>query len=231
MFYKLEFPVSKATSYLFFMLKIGFMASGGGSNFQAILNHIQDGSLANVTPAVLITNNSRCGAATKAQAAGIPVHHISSITHPDPEERNRAMLQIVNAFALDLLVLAGYMKQIPDLVLERLPHRIVNIHPALLPSFGGTGLWGHYVHEAVVAAGARVSGPTVHFVDGNTTMDALSRNGPSPLAPWTHQKKSPPRCSKWSTTSIGASSEPLRRMKSKFKRAVSFAKWNDVDFP
>jgi len=146
--------------------KIGFMASGGGSNFQAILAHIQDGTLANVSAEFLLTNNSKCGAVAKAQAAGIPVFHVSNVTHPDSEKFTAALLKPIEDYDIDLLVLAGYMKRIPNKLVEKLPLRIINIHPSLLPSFGGAGLWGHHVHEAVVEAGARVSGPTVHFVDG-----------------------------------------------------------------
>ena len=146
--------------------KLGFMASGGGSNFQAILNHIQDGSLANTSAEFLLSNNSKCGAVDKARAAGIPVYHVSSLTHPDPQKYAEALLAPIQAHGIDLLVLAGYMKKVPAQVLERLPLRVINIHPALLPNFGGVGHWGHHVHEAVVEAGVRVSGPTVHFVDG-----------------------------------------------------------------
>lgn len=148
------------------MLKIGFMASGGGSNFQAILDKVKDGSLQGVSIEFLITNNSKCGAVSKASTAGISVHHLSSVTHPAPDALESAMMEVIRTSGIQLLVLAGYMKKIPDGVLALLPDRVINIHPALLPSFGGPGHWGHHVHEAVVAAGARVSGPTVHFVDG-----------------------------------------------------------------
>jgi phosphoribosylglycinamide formyltransferase-1 len=154
-------------SYLLGMLKLGFMASGGGSNFQAILNRIADGSLQGVSPEFLISNNSKCGAVEKAQAAGVAVRHVSSVTHPGPGLAEQEILRIIQDSQIDLLVLAGYMKKIPDAVIALLPDRIINIHPALLPSFGGPGHWGHHVHEAVVAAGARVSGATVHFVDGD----------------------------------------------------------------
>jgi phosphoribosylglycinamide formyltransferase 1 len=148
------------------MLKIGFMASGGGSNFQAILDKVKDGSLTDVHVSFLITNNSKCGAVEKAKSSGIPVYHLSSVTHPALGELERAMVEVIRTSGIQLLVLAGYMKKIPDGVLALLPDRVINVHPALLPSFGGPGHWGHHVHEAVVAAGARVSGPTVHFVDG-----------------------------------------------------------------
>ena len=147
------------------MLRLAFMASGGGSNFQAILDHVADGSLPGVEAACLITNNSKCGAVAKAQAAGVAVYHFSSVTHPEPSKLEQAMVNALETHGIGLIVLAGYMKKVPDSVLAKYPGRIINIHPALLPSFGGPGHWGHHVHEAVVAAGARLSGPTVHFVD------------------------------------------------------------------
>lgn len=147
------------------MYKIGFMASGGGSNFQSVLERIQDGSLQGVSVELLISNNSQCGAVQIARAAGIPVYHISAVTHPDPQLLAQAMVEVVQRHGIQLLVLAGYMKKIPDALLASLPERVINVHPALLPAFGGPGHWGRHVHEAVVEAGVRVTGVTVHFVD------------------------------------------------------------------
>lgn len=146
------------------MMKFGVMASGGGSNFRVMLDRIADGSL-QAECTFLITNNSRCGAADVARAQGIPVYHISGVTHPDAEAYAQAMLAVVDAHGAELLVLAGYMKKVPDVLLARFPERVVNVHPALLPAFGGPGHFGSHVHEAVVASGVRISGPTVHFVD------------------------------------------------------------------
>jgi phosphoribosylglycinamide formyltransferase-1 len=147
------------------MYKVGFMASGGGTNFKAILNRIADGSLPGVSVAFLISNNSKCGAFEIAKVSGVCVYHLSSVTHPNDVALAKAIVSVCIDHQIDLLVLAGYMKKIPDLVLNQLPNRVINIHPALLPSFGGPGHWGMHVHEALVDAGARVSGPTVHFVD------------------------------------------------------------------
>ena len=147
------------------MLKIGFMASGGGSNFTAIVDRVRDGSLRDVQIEFLITNNSQCGAAEAARTAGIKVYHISGVTHPSPEELAAAMVSAIDIHGIQLLVLAGYMKKVPDALLARLPQRVINVHPALLPAFGGPGHWGRHVHEAVYDAGVRVTGVTVHFVD------------------------------------------------------------------
>jgi phosphoribosylglycinamide formyltransferase-1 len=145
-------------------MRLAFFASGGGSNFEAILKHIQSGDL-KAEPVLLITNNSRCGAVQKANQAKIPVVHLSSKTHSIPEELDQAILFSLQHSQVDLIVLAGYMKKIPDCVIEFYKNRIVNIHPALLPSFGGQGLYGIHVHEAVIAAGVQISGVTVHLVD------------------------------------------------------------------
>ena len=145
------------------MFKIGVMASGGGSNFKAIIDHIGAGDL-DAQCKFLITNNAGCGAVNHAKEYGIPVHHISGKTHPDQAAFEAAMLEVLDKYDVDLLILAGYMKALPLCMLKRMPNRILNIHPSLLPKFGGKGFWGHYVHEAVLAAHETESGPTVHLV-------------------------------------------------------------------
>ena len=146
------------------MLRFGVMASGGGSNFQAILDRCADGSLQGEC-AFLITNNSRCKAVERARAHGIPVHHISGLTHPDPKAYTHAMLEVARQSGARVLALAGYMKKVPTALLDYFEGQVLNVHPALLPAFGGEGLYGERVHEAVLASGVRLSGPTIHFVD------------------------------------------------------------------
>ncbi len=133
------------------MFKIGVMASGGGSNFKAIIDRIGDGDL-EAQCKFLITNNAGCGAVHHAEEYGIPVYHISGKTHPDQAAFEAAMLEVLDKYDVDLLILAGYMKALPLCMLKRMPNRILNIHPSLLPKFGGKGFWGHFVHEAVIAA-------------------------------------------------------------------------------
>lgn len=145
------------------MIKFGVMASGGGSNFQAILNRIASGDL-DARCEFLIANNGSCGAVEKAKAAGIPVYHISGKTHPEVDAYEAALLNVLDEHPVDLLILAGYMKALPLCMLKRMPNRILNIHPSLLPKFGGKGFWGIHVHEAVIAAKETESGPTVHLV-------------------------------------------------------------------
>jgi phosphoribosylglycinamide formyltransferase-1 len=148
------------------MYKIGVFASGGGSNFLSIAEAAAAGKLS-VEIAFLITNNSSCGAVAKAQKLGIPVYHISSKTHRDPEALDQAMQEVIAEHQVELLVLAGYMKKMPSGVLKQMNNRVLNIHPALLPAFGGKGCYGIHVHEKALAAGVRYSGVTVHLVNEN----------------------------------------------------------------
>ena len=145
------------------MFKIGVMASGGGSNFKAIIDRIGEGDL-EAQCKFLITNNGGCGAVSHAESYGIPVFHISGKTHPDPLAYEAAILEVIDRYDIDLLILAGYMKALPVSIIKRLPDRILNIHPSLLPKYGGKGFFGIHVHEAVIAAHDTESGPTVHLV-------------------------------------------------------------------
>jgi phosphoribosylglycinamide formyltransferase-1 len=145
-------------------MNIAIFASGRGSNFQAILSAIDAGLLpARIT--VLISNRSDAGALDIARARRIQTSHLSQKMFPSEEALAEAMLNVLSQQRAELLVLAGYLKKIPLQVVRRYRNRIVNIHPALLPSFGGAGMYGHFVHEAVIASGMKVSGATVHLVD------------------------------------------------------------------
>ena len=145
-------------------LRLGFLASHGGSNMQAIIDACKDGRL-DAKPAVVISNNSESTALERARREGIPHFHLSSATHPDPAELDAAILRTLEEHGVDLVILAGYMKLLGPETLTRYRGRILNIHPALLPKFGGKGLYGKKVHEAVLAAGERVTGVTIHLVD------------------------------------------------------------------
>lgn len=145
------------------MFKIGVMASGGGSNFKAIIERIGEGDL-EAQCKFLITNNGTCGAVEHAKEYGIPVYHISGKTHPDVAAYEAALLEVLDKYDVDLLILAGYMKALPVCIVRRMENRILNIHPSLLPKYGGKGFWGIHVHEAVIAAHEKESGPTVHLV-------------------------------------------------------------------
>jgi phosphoribosylglycinamide formyltransferase-1 len=145
-------------------MNLGFLASGGGSNLQAIFDACKNGSL-NAVPAVVIGNNSGSGALSRAAKEGIPFYHLSGKTHPDPDTLDRAILDILTGHEVDVVVLAGYMRKLGPETLRRFRGAVLNIHPALLPKFGGQGMYGIHVHEAVLAAGESESGVTIHLVD------------------------------------------------------------------
>ncbi len=145
-------------------MNIAVFASGRGSNFHAILNAIAEGRLpARVT--VLVSNNSNAGAMELARSRNIPAIHLSQKQCASETEYVGRLLELLERHDVELVALAGYMKKVPTQVIERFRNRILNIHPALLPAFGGPGMYGLHVHEAVLAARAKVSGATVHFVD------------------------------------------------------------------
>ena len=146
-------------------LRLGFLASHGGSNVQAILDAIRAGRL-EAGAKVVISNNSEAMALERARQEGIPALHLSGRTHPEPDALDAAICAGLRDRGAELVVLAGYMKKVGPAVLAAFPRRIVNIHPALLPKFGGQGMYGMRVHEAVLAAGERESGATIHLVDG-----------------------------------------------------------------
>jgi formyltetrahydrofolate-dependent phosphoribosylglycinamide formyltransferase len=145
-------------------LRCVVFASGGGSNFQALLDRQAAGDL-HVEFSLFIGNNSKAPAFERARSKNIPVRHCAPSHFPDEHSYIDRLLELFREHRVDLIVLAGYMKKLPYAVVRTYHHRIVNIHPGLLPAFGGKGLYGHHVHEAVLAYGAKVSGVTVHFVD------------------------------------------------------------------
>lgn len=145
-------------------MKIGVLASHGGSNLQAILDAIRDGRLqAEVT--LVISNNPGAFALERARAAGVATAVINGKSHPDDVARDLAIADALATAGVEWVVLAGYMKKLGTHTLTRFRNRVLNIHPALLPKFGGQGMYGMNVHKAVVEAGEKESGPTVHLVD------------------------------------------------------------------
>ena len=145
-------------------LRLGVLASGGGSNLQSIIDRSLDGTLS-ADVIVVISNNSSARALERARANGIDALHISSATENSPDNVDSRITMEFAGRNVDLIVLAGYMKKIGPLLLQSFKGRIINIHPALLPKFGGKGMYGMHVHKAVIAAGEKESGPTVHIVD------------------------------------------------------------------
>ena len=145
-------------------LRLGCLASHGGTNLQAIIDACKSGTL-DAEVRVVISNNSSSTALGRARNEGIPGYHLSSVTHPEPEELARAIHETLKSHDVDVVMLVGYMKKLGRAVLDGYPVRILNTHPALLPGFGGKGMYGQRVHEAVLEAGDRVTGVTVHLVD------------------------------------------------------------------
>jgi len=144
-------------------LVLGILASHGGTNLLAILTAIREGCLP-ARAGVVISNNSDAGALEHARRFAVPALHLSSRTHPDPAALDAAILEALRTHGVTLAVLAGYLRKLGPRVLAAYRGRILNIHPALLPAFGGQGMYGMRVHQAVLAAGAAESGCTVHVV-------------------------------------------------------------------
>lgn len=145
-------------------LAIGFLASHGGSNMQAILDAIAAGALP-AEARIVICNNSGARALERARAAGVPGLHLSAAALGSEEALDRAMLEALRGHGVGLVVCAGYMRKVGPRVLAAYVRRMLNIHPALLPRHGGKGMYGIRVHEAVLAAGERETGVTIHLVD------------------------------------------------------------------
>ncbi len=143
------------------MLRLAVFASGRGSNLRSIHRAIKEQRLSAEIVGV-VSNLNDAPALVFAADEGIPVHSIQDF---GPEEKGASMLGFLRRQGADFIALAGYMKLIPADVVTMFKHRMLNIHPALLPAFGGRGMYGHHVHDAVLAAGVKVSGATVHLVD------------------------------------------------------------------
>ena len=150
------------------MLNIVVLVSGGGTNLQAIMDKIADGTVTNTKIAAVISNNANAYALERATNAGIPAECISPKQFENRELFNEALLAGVKKYNPDLVVLAGFLVIIPPALIAEYRNRLINIHPSLIPSFCGTGYYGLKVHEAVLARGNKVTGATVHFVDEGT---------------------------------------------------------------
>lgn len=165
---------------------LAIFASGGGSNAEAII-HYSYRTAAKFCVKLLVSNNSTCGAMQLAMMFGIPVLHISSATHPDEQAYTKYLLETLQEHHIQMIALAGYMKKLPnDIVKAFSPHgkrHIFNIHPSLLPKFGGVGMYGTNVHRAVLASGEQESGCTVHEVDGEYDTGTILAQRTVPVHP------------------------------------------------
>ena len=147
------------------MLKVGVLVSGGGTNLQAILDAIDEGRVTNAAVEVVISNNPGAFALKRAGNHKIPAVCVSPKSFESREAFNQALLETVDSYGLDLIVLAGFLVKVPEMMIEKYRNRIINIHPSLIPSFCGVGYYGLKVHEAALMRGVKLTGATVHSVD------------------------------------------------------------------
>ena len=147
------------------MLNVTVCVSGGGTNLQAIIDRIADGTIKNTRIVQVISNNAGAFALERARNAGLNACCVSPKDYPDRGAFNEALLARINEVSPDLIVLAGFMVAVPQQICAAYRGRIINVHPALIPSFCGKGYYGLHVHEKALERGVKVTGATVHFVD------------------------------------------------------------------
>ncbi len=150
--------------------RMAVLVSGGGTNLQAIMDALNNGQIGQAEIAVVISNNANAYALTRADRAGIPAKVLSPKDFEDRAAFDRALKDLIDSFEVDLIVLAGCLMKIPEILIEAYPNRIINIHPALIPAFCGKGMYGLKPHQAALQRGVKVTGATVHFV--NADLDA-----------------------------------------------------------
>ncbi len=155
------------------MLKVVVLVSGGGTNLQAIIDAVNNGTITNTEIVGVISNNKNAYALERAAKAGIANACISPKNFATRAEFNEALLAAVDEMGADLIVLAGFLVVIPEMMIDKYRNRIINIHPSLIPAFCGTGFYGLKVHEAALEKGVKVVGATAHFVDEGTDTGAI----------------------------------------------------------
>ena len=148
------------------MLRVAVLVSGGGTNLQAIIDAVENGTITNTELVGVISNNKNAYALTRAGNHQIPAQCVSPKDFETREEFNKVFLEKVDELKPDLIVLAGFLVVIPEEMISRYRNKIINIHPSLIPSFCGTGYYGLKVHEEALRRGVKVTGATVHYVDG-----------------------------------------------------------------
>lgn len=146
------------------MLRVVVLVSGGGTNLQAIIDGVAAGDITNTELVGVVSNNKTVKSLERARAAGIPAISVSPKDYSDRSEFNEALLEKIDEFKPDLIVLAGFLVAIPPKMVQKYAGRIINIHPSLIPSFCGVGYYGLKVHEKALERGVKVTGATVHFV-------------------------------------------------------------------
>ena len=172
------------------MLRIGVLVSGGGTNLQAIIDGIENKSITNAEIEVVISNNKNAYALERAENHGIDAVCISPKDFESREAFNTALIDAIDSYKLDLIVLAGCLVVLPEALIKKYRNKIINIHPSFIPAFCGTGFYGLKVHEKALERGVKVTGATVHFVDEGTdtgpiifqkTVEVLENDTPKTL--------------------------------------------------
>ena len=158
-------------------MNIAIFVSGSGTNCENLIRHFQDSN--QIKTALVVSNKPDAYALVRAEKLGVPCEVVNKAQLNDAE----VMLPMLKRYDIDFIVLAGFLPLIPDFMLEAYPRRIVNIHPALLPKYGGKGMWGHHVHEAVKAAGDSETGMTVHYVSNVCDGGEIIAQFRTPLSP------------------------------------------------
>ena len=157
-------------------VNIAIFVSGSGTNCENLIRHFAGSS---VNSALVVSNKADAYALVRAERLGVPTAVVGKAQLSDPD----VVLPLMRQYAIDFIVLAGFLPLIPDYLIDAFPRRIVNLHPALLPKYGGKGMWGHHVHEAVKAAGETETGMTVHYVSPVCDGGEIIAQFRTPLSP------------------------------------------------
>lgn len=147
------------------MLKVAVLVSGGGTNLQAIIDAVANKTITNTSLEVVISNKKDAYALERAKKNDIKAEYLSPKDFDKREDFDKALVELIDSYEVDLVVLAGYLVILPEILIDKYENKIVNIHPSLIPSFCGMGYYGLKVHEALLERGCKVTGATVHFVD------------------------------------------------------------------
>ena len=150
------------------MIRVGVLVSGGGTNLQAIIDAVHNKTITNATLEVVISNKKDAYALTRAKDNNIAAECVCIKDYKTRDEFNKALIDKIDSYNLDLIVLAGFLVVLPPELIAKYRNKIINIHPSLIPSFCGNGFYGLHVHEKALERGVKVTGATVHFVDEGT---------------------------------------------------------------
>lgn len=150
------------------MIRVGVLVSGGGTNLQAIIDAVKSGDITNASLEVVLSNKKEAYALTRAKENNIAAECVCIKDYETRDEFNKALIEKIDSYQLDLIVLAGFLVVLPPELIAKYRNKIINIHPSLIPSFCGNGFYGLHVHEKALERGVKVTGATVHFVDEGT---------------------------------------------------------------